>query len=68
MIRKVFTAYEQVIRLALPEEWIGKSIELIAFALPAEAEQPARAVRKAITVIQVPQIPYRFDRDELYER
>lgn len=68
MIRKVFTVRELVLHLTLPEAWMGKSIELIAFSLPAEPPLPAPAARKEITVIQVPQGPYRFNRDELYEQ
>jgi hypothetical protein len=70
MIRTILTAKEQVLQLVLPQAWIGKAIEVIAFAMeeaPVTSEVKPIGQRD-ITVIDVDGTNYRFDRDELHER
>jgi hypothetical protein len=70
MIRTIITVKDQILRLVLPKDWIGKSIEVIAFSVnePSLTPQLTLPGQKNITVIEVPQISYRFNRDELHER
>ncbi len=72
MIRTILTATDKVLQLILPEAWMGKTVEVIAFATDDLSPQSPITVKpigqREITVIDVPSTPYRFDRDELHER
>lgn len=70
MIRTILTAKDQILKLVLPKDWIGKSVEVIAFSVE-DADPPSRTQapgQKTITVINVPAESYLFNRDELHER
>lgn len=51
MIRKIITPTERTVTLTLPDEFIGKEIEVLAFALPEEAAPPFPGSRNEIEAI-----------------
>lgn len=69
MIRTIVTADQNDLMLTLPDGFLGKQIEIIAFVI-AEAIQKTKK-RVSFTVLNVPdelKINYRFNRDEANER
>lgn len=79
MIREIVVPKENKHVLHLPDGYIGKTVEVIAFeigekqeaAFPDESESLAETVRKAkafFEEIQVDMANFRFDREEANER
>lgn len=69
MIRTIITAEGNHLTLTLPDSFLGKQIEVIAFVIE-EAIQKSRK-KVSFTVLDVPdelKVNYRFNRDEANER
>lgn len=68
MIRQIFTAESNTLTLALPEAFLGKRIEVIAFPVEDDAP-PAEAARvKTFNALKLDTRGYKFDREEANER
>jgi hypothetical protein len=68
MIRALITPDSNVVSFEIPEEYIGKKIEVIAFKLD-EGLPPNERINKKVnfTVLKVNQKPYQFSREEASE-
>lgn len=69
MIRTIVTAEGSNLTLVLPDSFLGKQIEVIAFVIEEAIQKPSKKV--SFTVLDVPdelKANYRFDRDEANER
>jgi hypothetical protein len=69
MIRTIITADRTNFMLTLPDDFLGKQIEVIAFVIEEAAQTPKERV--SFTVLDVPEAlktNYRFSRDEANER
>lgn len=69
MIRTIITAEDKTLTLSLPDNFLGKQIEVIAFVIE-DALQKSKA-KVSFTVLKVPnelKINYRFNREEANER
>lgn len=69
MIRAIITPVDQTITLDIPRDYIGKEVEVIAFA---KNEGDVREVKQrpniSFTVLHVENDGYKFNRDEATER
>ena len=69
MIRTKITPDKNSVVLPLPDCYVGKPIEIIAFALDEPIEQTQRSsAKKVFTILKVDTKGYKFDRDEANER
>jgi hypothetical protein len=69
MIRTIIVPKEQTISLCLPEAYIGKQIEIIAFAQNEGSLVPQSMPKsREFTVLKVGEESYTFNRDEANER
>ncbi|MBC8042126.1 MAG: hypothetical protein IAF08_01660 [Rhizobacter sp.] len=69
MYREIFVPKETKLTIELPEEFVGKAIEVIAFSIPATV--PAAALDDAIAFWQQHRIDlsqFKFNRIEANER
>jgi hypothetical protein len=69
MIRTIITADRNNLILTLPDDFLGKQIEVIAFVIEEAIQKPRGKV--PFTVLDVPdelKMNYRFSRDEANER
>ncbi|HFC00931.1 MAG TPA: hypothetical protein ENJ53_09025 [Phaeodactylibacter sp.] len=69
MIRTIVTANQNNLTLTLPDDFLGKRIEVIAFVIEEAIQKSKEKV--SFTVLNVPgelKINYRFNRDEANER
>ena len=69
MIRTIITADKSLLQLNLPENYIGRQVEVIAFLVdePQKIElNPAKP--KHFMTVEVDGKNYKFNRDELNER
>ena len=69
MIRTIITADRNNLILTLPDDFLGKQIEVIAFVIEEAIQKPRGKV--PFTVLDVPEalkMNYRFSRDEANER
>lgn len=65
MIRTIVTAEDSHLTLTLPDNFLGKQIEIIAFVVEEAIQKPRKKV--SFTVLDAPdelKINYRFNRDE----
>jgi hypothetical protein len=67
MIRTIFTADKATLSLQLPENYVGRQVEVIAFLLDEPLKAIASKPKKFIT-FDVDGSNYQFNRDELNER
>jgi len=70
MIRTIITVEDNKLTLTLPDHFLGKEIEVIAFVIE-EATQKSEKKKVSFTVLDVPdelQKNYRFNKDEANER
>jgi len=69
MIRTIIKPDRQTISLNIPQNYVGKEIEIIAFAKDEgiDEEQPAKR-RMTFTALDIDTIGYKFNRDEANER
>ncbi len=69
MIRTVVTSDKNSVVLPLPDNYIGKQIEIIAFTLDEPVKQTQRAsAKKVFTSLNFDTSGYKFNRDEANER
>lgn len=69
MIRTVITAEKNTLILPLPDDYIGKQLEVIAFAIDEPVKQPKRAVAKDVfKALKFDTRGFKFDRDEANSR
>jgi hypothetical protein len=78
ILREIITPKSPVITMRLPDEMVGKTVELLAFEVDAEVFQPSTLTRqqrleqiKALTASSLIDLShFKFDRDEAndYER
>ena len=69
MIRTVVTAEKNSLVLALPDEYVGRQIEIIAFAIDEPVKQANRAAAKDVfKALQFDTRGFKFDRDEANSR
>ena len=71
MVRQIIKAKQTEIALLIPEDYIGKTIEIIAF--PIEEGENVTKKRKAEIIekfrkMQTDMTGYKFDREEANER
>lgn len=71
MIRTVVKADEKTVTLTLPEDYIGKRVEIIAFAvdeIEEEAEAIGESLNKTFSALELDTIGFKFNREEANER
>jgi hypothetical protein len=71
MVRTILTADKNYLQILLPDEYIGKMIEILAFPLENQVRMqflPSKTKKKRITVATVIDKSYKFNRAELYDR
>lgn len=69
MIRTIVTAKGNDLTLSLPDDFLGKQIEVIAFVIEETIQKSEKEV--SFTVLDAPdelKVNYRFNRDEANER
>lgn len=69
MLREIITPKKAVVTMRLPEEMVGKTVEVIAFEINAEQNMPTKAQRlqqiEELTKSTLVDLSgYKFDRDE----
>lgn len=69
MIRTIVTPQQQTISFTIPKDYVGKEIEVIAFAKGEgiTKEQPAKK-KATFTALSIDTKGYKFNRDEANER
>jgi hypothetical protein len=69
MIRTVVTAEKNTIIISLPDEYVGKQLEVIAFAIDEPVKQTKKAAAKDVfKALKLNTLGYKFDRDEANSR
>ncbi len=69
MIRTIVTADQKNLTLQLPDEFLGKEIEIIAFVIEeAKAKAKGSKKSKSFSAIQLDTRGYKFNRDQANER
>ncbi len=69
MIRTVFTADKNTLTLPLPDNYIGKQIEVIAFMID-EGKETAQSKKKEVSfnAVKLDTRGFKFNRDEANEQ
>jgi hypothetical protein len=69
VIRTVITAEKNTIILSVPDDYIGKQFEVIAFAIDEPVKQRKWATAKDVfNALKLDTRGFKFDRDEANER
>jgi hypothetical protein len=70
MIRTVVTSNNNILTVPIPDKYIGRQIEVIAFAVdePLDDVIIARKDKKTFTAVKLNTKGYKFNRDEANER
>ena len=69
MIRTFITAKGQILQISIPDDFVGKIIEVIAFPVQeTNLSLPRPNAKKKITVANVSVKNYKFNREEIHER
>ncbi len=69
MIRTIITPSQQTISFDIPIQYVGKEIEVIAFAKnEGITEEQTGSKKVSFTVLHVDATDYKFNRDEANER
>lgn len=69
MVRTIVTPDKQTISFDIPKDYIGRQIEVIAFAKDEELEQePATRKKVSFNALAIDTLGYKFNRDEANER
>ncbi|NJK98978.1 MAG: hypothetical protein HC905_32340 [Bacteroidales bacterium] len=68
MIRTVVKADKNIITLNLPNSYVGKQVEVIAFTVDEPKQKQELKKAKSFTTVNINAKGYKFNRDELYER
>ena len=67
MIRTIITSEGNEYKLQLPDDFIGKRVEVIAFVLDEEIEVP-KSGQRTFEAIELDTKSYKFNREEANER
>jgi hypothetical protein len=70
MIRTVITPVNNTLSFNIPDKYIGKKIEIIAFAVDEASEDVIYATKnhKNFSAIKINTIGFKFNRDQANER
>ena len=70
MIRKIITPKTNTVTLELPESYIGKRIEILAFSIVLEVEniQKEKSLNDFYSDISIDLKSFHFDREAMNER
>lgn len=68
MIRTVVTANKNVLTLFIPNNYVGKQVEIIAFTVDELMQNQELKKIKTFTTVNVNAEGYKFNREELHER
>jgi hypothetical protein len=68
MIRTIIKVASQDLSLHLPASYVGKQVEVIAFAIDEPVVSSTTRTNKSFTSIKVQAQDFKFDRDELNQR
>ena len=73
MIRQILTPWSNVVTLELPDSFIGKTIEILAFDIYSEKEITSKQdlkkeMEKFYNSIKLNMKGFKFNRDEINER
>jgi hypothetical protein len=69
MIRTIVTADKNTLILSLPDNYIGRQLEIIAFAIDEPVKQTKRALAKDVfKALKFDTRGYKFNRDEANSR
>lgn len=68
MIRTVLTADKQMLSFQVPASYIGKQVEVIAFAIDEPVKEAREGKKRTFTTIKTNVTDFKFNRDELNER
>jgi len=69
MVRAVITPDQQQVIIKLPESFIGKEVEVIAFTTDEGfAVKEASEKKRTFTILNIDNKDFKFDRDEANER
>ncbi len=68
MLRKVVKANKNTLTLILPDSFVGKRVEIIAFTVDEPKQKQTPRKNKSFTTVKVNAKGYKFNRDELHER
>ncbi|MEO6852168.1 MAG: hypothetical protein ABI203_03335 [Mucilaginibacter sp.] len=67
MIREVIIPDKNKISVSVPDDYIGKAIEVIAFALD-ESSMNVKTPTPTFNALKIDTVNFRFNRDEANER
>lgn len=68
MVRTVVTADNQTLSIQVPVNYIGKQVEVIAFAIDEPMSEPRKYKTRKFTSIKVNVTDFKFNRNELNQR
>jgi hypothetical protein len=68
MVRTVLTADKQTLSFQVPSSYIGKQVEVIAFAIDEPVKEARKRKERIFTTIKTNVTDFKFNRDELNER
>ncbi len=68
MVRTVITPEDRDILIRVPEDYIGKQVEVIAFTLDENSNLTQLKKHVSFTALKLNTIGYKFNREEANER
>jgi hypothetical protein len=70
MIRTLVTTNNNILTLSIPDKYIGRQLEVIAFAVdePMDDILLSNRIKKTFTAIRIKTKGFKFNRDEANER
>lgn len=68
MVRTLITPEDRNILIRVPEDYIGKQVEVIAFTLEENTNVAQVKKQASFTALKLNTIGYKFNRAEAYER
>jgi hypothetical protein len=69
MIRTLITPEDQNISIRVPADYIGRQVEVIAFAIDENSDLPSLTKRQpSFSALKLNTIGYKFNREEANER
>jgi hypothetical protein len=68
MVRTLITPEDQNILIRVPEDYIGKQVEVIAFTLEENRNEKQKKKQASFTALKLNTIGYKFNREEANER
>ncbi len=68
MVRTLITPGDQKISIRVPEDYIGKQVEVIAFTLEENSSVTQIKKQVSFTALKLNTIGYKFNREEANER